>query len=79
MLTGRATPHISAELLERLLKALHPIALGVSTNQWHVGYHNCQADFRQLLQQELNAGPLPTIPPDPVPVKGDQRSRWWKR
>lgn len=78
MLTRKATGHISEDLLDKLLMALHPIDLNEDSTQFHIGYLKAQQNFRCILEHRLNAGPLPETTPDPAPVPTSGR-RWWSR
>lgn len=60
-ITKAAVAHINEDLLDKLMVALTPISIGKTTDQWHVGYFNAQADFRLILQHHLNKGELPDV------------------
>ncbi len=45
---------IAPALLESLLLALHPIPLSAETNQFHVGWRECQDNFRSILLHKHN-------------------------
>lgn len=71
MITRKEIGHISEELLDQLLAALHPIELGENSDKYHIGYHRAQTDFRRVLESRLNAGKLPDYRP-----KNEPRARW---
>lgn len=77
MITRKALGHISEDLLARLLKALHPIALDEQSTQYHIGYYAAQRDFRSILEHALNAGPLPEHTA-PAPALPKDRKKWWQ-
>lgn len=66
--------HISDELLDKLLVALHPVGFTTKSDRYDIGYFNAQTDFRAILEVRLNRGELPT----PTTEVESKVKRWWK-
>lgn len=66
--------HISDELLDKLLLALHPVGFTPASDRYDIGYFNAQKDFLAILEVRLNRGELPT----PTNAVAGKVTRWWK-